>query len=134
MANTDKKFRFISRDGHITRLPFRVGDFVTIKDWGGQYDTYTGAFVHFYGSTTRPYYSHRDNQKREILGKTRFRVVAVAEHESFSSEVLCYLRDITGGGCVMSAEYLTPVKVYPLRSNESCEIKLYKIEKQDERD
>ena len=129
MENIGKKFNFISRDGHINKSSFRVGDFVVINDWGGQYDTYTGAFVHFYGSTTRPYYSYRDNQKKAIIGKTRFRVVAVAEHESFSSEVLCYLRDITGAGCVMGAEYLTPVKVYPLRPNESCEIKLDKIKR-----
>ena len=129
MESIGKKFNFISKNGHVTKLPFRVGDFVTINSWGGQYDTYTGAFVHFYGSTTRPYYSHRDNQKKAIIGKTRFRVVAVAEHESFSSDVLCYLRDVTGAGCIMDGNYLTPVKVFPLRPGESREIKLDKIKR-----
>ena len=127
MESIGKKFNFISKNGYVTELPFRVGDFVTINDWGGQYDTYTGAFVHFYDSTTRQYYAHRDNQKREILGRKKFRVMAVAEHETFSREVLCYLRDITGAGCVMDGEYLAPVKVFPLRPGESHEIKLDKI-------
>lgn len=129
MESIGKKFKFISHNGDINKLPFRVGDFVTINDWGGQYDTYTGAFVHFYGSTTSPYYSHRDNQKKEILGKRKFRVMAVAEHGSFSSEVLCYLKDVTGAGCIMEGNYLTPVKVFPLRPGESCEIKLDKIKR-----
>ncbi len=129
MGSISKKFKFISKNGYVTELPFRVGDFVVINDWGGQYETYTGAFVHFYGSTTRPYYAHRDNQKREILGRKKFRVMAVAEHETFSREVLCYLRDITGAGCVMDGEYLAPVKVFPLRPGENHEIKLDKIKK-----
>ena len=129
MESIGKKFNFISKNGHVTKLPFRVGDFVTIKDWGGQYDTYTGAFVHFYGDTARPYYSHRDNQKKEILGKRKFRVTAVAEHESLTSDVLCYLRDVTGAGCIMDGHYLTPVRVLPLRPGESYEIKLDKIKR-----
>jgi len=129
MGSIGKKFKFISKNGYVTELPFRVGDFVVINDWGGQYETYTGAFVHFYGSTTRPYYSHRDNQKREILGRKKFRVTAVAEHESFPGDILCYLRDITGAGCVMDGEHLTPVKVFPLRPGENYEIKLDKIKK-----
>ena len=129
MESIGKKFKFISKNGYVTKLPFRVGDFVTINNWGGQYDTYTGAFVHFYGSATRPYYAHRDNQKREILGRKKFRVTAVAEHESLTGDVLCYLRDITGAGCVMGGEFLTPVKVFPLRPGESCEIKLDKIKR-----
>jgi len=127
MENTGKNFRYIT--SRLTReYPFRAGDFVVIKDWGGIYDLYSDAFRHFYGSPDPPYYAvNRHMRTSDILGKRRFRVVAVAEHSDFDFEIVCYLKDMTGASCVMGIEYLAPVKVYPLRPGETYDIKLDKI-------
>ena len=40
-----KLFEYINSDGHTFLFPFRVGDIVKVKDWGGSFSSYKDAFV-----------------------------------------------------------------------------------------
>ena len=120
------RFKYILKNGEIKYIPFRPGDLVKITDWGGRYEYYESAFMHFTGSKKKPYYSEA-NAKLPELRKRLFKVVDIAEHGIFE-QVVCYLIDNEGRGAVMSSYALEPFKVCPLRENERKTIQLDKIE------
>ena len=125
MPNTDISFTYVFNNGDTNEIPFRVGDLVMIKDWGGIYDFYQSAFVHFTGSNNTPYYC--DYHNRNIPFNKLFKVMDIAEHGSFH-DILCYVIDNERRSAVIEASYLKPFKVYPLRQGEKSEIKLKKIQ------
>lgn len=120
------RFKYILKNGETKYIPFRPGDLVKITDWGGRYEYYESAFMHFTGSKKKPYYSEA-NAKLPELRKRLFKVVDIAEHGIFE-QIVCYLIDNEGKGAVMSSYALEPFKVYPLRENEIKTIHLDKIE------
>ncbi|MBO6252974.1 MAG: hypothetical protein J6O49_04890 [Bacteroidaceae bacterium] len=124
-SNTDTSFTCVFNNGDTKEIPFRVGDLVMIKDWGGIYDFYQSAFVHFTGSKKSLHYCYYHN--RNIPSNKLFKVMGIAEHGSFH-DILCYIIDNERRGAVIEASYLKPFKVYPLRQGEKSEIKLKKIQ------
>ena len=118
-------FTYTFSNGVEKILPFRVGDLVMIKDWGGVYDFYQAAFMHFTGSKDTPYYCCYFN--RNIPSNKLFKVVDIAEHGSFH-DIICYVIDNERRSAVIEISYLKPFKIYPLRQGEKSEIRLKKIQ------
>ena len=112
-----------------TSFPFRVGDLVKVTDWGGSYCHYTDAFKCFKilnenGSIMFPYYAiHNDRPPHNRA----FKILDIAEHESFDGEFLFYIKDNENREAVVGGEYLIPLKTFPLRPGETKEIKIKRI-------
>ena len=124
----DKKFSYISRSHAIKNYPFRVGDLVKVKSWGGIYDSYTNAFETFTGKCDRPYYCNY-RIRRNCINNRLFKIIDVAEHGTFGDTILCYIIDNERRGAVIGADYLLPHKVYPLRNGESYYVELKRIKR-----
>lgn len=127
-----KLFEYINSDGHTFLFPFRVGDIVKVKDWGGSFSTYKDAFVHFTGKCQAPYYSnflHWKDKKYARENAGEFKIIGVAEHGRNKHYVIAYIQDRIGRGQVIGLKELELVKQFPLRIGERTVIKLEKIKK-----
>lgn len=128
-----KLFEYINSDGHTFLFPFRVGDIVKVKDWGGSFSSYKDAFVHFTGKCQAPYYSnflHWKDEKYARENAGEFKIIGVAEHgkkNALKRYVIAYIQDRIGRGQVIDLEALELVKQFPLRIGEKTVIKLEKI-------
>lgn len=129
MENTDRfEFNYIYDGREIGKLPFRPGDLVRVKDWGGIYDMYTSAFIHFgFEVGKKPYYCNFSWCDRPKCTTRLFKVIDVAKHSYFSDILVVYIIDNENRGAIITGSYLKPFKVYPLRRGESNEIKIERI-------
>ena len=111
------------------KFPFRVGDLVKVTDWGGSYTSYTGAFKYFKilnenGIVRFPYYAIYSDRRPP---NRAFKILDIAEHESFDGEFLFYIKDNENREAVVGGDYLIPLKTFPLRPGETKEIKIKRI-------
>ena len=124
MITIKREFTFITSDGTIRRIfPFRVGDIVTVSNWGESYSTYPVANKYFTNSSETPYYSVSTNERS---CSTEFKIIGIAEH-SGNRDIVTYIRDRSGKDVIIGIHGLNLVKQYPLRKNEKQIIQLEKI-------
>ena len=119
-------FEYISADkSTVKRYPFRVGDIVTVKNWGESYPTYRMANRFFTGSEATPHYSRFDYDRSRLQ---KFKIIKIAEHSDLHCRtIIAYIRDREGKGAIIGLDGLKLDKQYPLRINETKQIKLEKI-------
>jgi hypothetical protein len=128
--NAKEVFIYHKASGRTDYLPFRVGDIVSVTDWGESYSSYTNAFIYFTNSGDKPYYCcddyHIEKRRREDGDKQLFKIIKIAEHGRDES-IVCYVQDRAKRGVVIDARGLKLVKQFPLRKNETINIVLEKI-------
>lgn len=134
--NTVIEFTYISKRGHrkLGNFLYRVGDYVKVRDWGSIYSTYFDAFMFFGlknpdGRIREPFYSNPHTSHRCRAQNRIFKIMDIAEHETYGGGILFLIKDNQNQEAVVSEEGLMPFKVYPLRDNETkiVEIKRIKI-------
>ena len=105
-------------------FPFRAGDLVKIKNWGGIYECFTMANDVLLGEDNRPYYNYQLGTKspRNRL----FKIIKFALHPDGHSIVFA-IKDIENKTAVISSIALEPFLTYPLKVGESKIVKLNKI-------
>ena len=120
-----KSNKFIYVTGDLEWVfPFRAGDLVKIKDWGGIYECFTKANDALLGEDNKPYYCYELGSKspRNRL----FKIINFGLHPSGRSIVFA-IKDIENKTAVMSSTALEPFLTYPLKVGESKIVKLNKI-------
>ena len=119
----DNKFIYVT--GNLEwAFPFRVGDLVKIKDWGGVYECFTKANDVLLGENNKPYYDYQLGYKspRNRL----FKIINFALHPSERSVVFA-IKDIENKTAIMSPTALEPFLTYPLKVGETKIVKLNRI-------
>lgn len=96
--------------GGIIELPFKIGDIVTVKSYGGTYSSYLEAFRYF---NVEKYCEIQNdwpslNVPSNVDNKTLWKVKGFAIHEN-SPEVLCLIESQDGQHLVIDANFL---KIY----------------------
>ena len=125
-TDTIKHFIYIKEDGTVdSTYPFRVGDIVTINNWGLSYTTYRSAFFFFTKSINPPFYAVNLNQWNN---KTPFKIIDIAKH-SYNKEILLYIMDRFRRSAVIGVKGVTLLRQYPLKENEKQIVYLKKIPK-----
>lgn len=120
------KYRYIFENGSWRELPFRIGDFVTVTNWGCCYDRYEKAYDMLYGSPEMTYYSSWEVRKNTDPNR-RFMIDGLAEHSVFNETILFSIKDNENRHAVMGLDGIKPLKIYPLRPGENNRIKLKKV-------
>ena len=123
---TKQLFKYKFGNGLIKEYPFRPGDIVSVKDWGGHYCSYTKAFKtfgfgeqinHGFNSSAMMYYGEKPKL---------YKLVAVLQHETMN-DIICHIRSRTGHNFVMGIDGLKEERVYPLRIGEKKTIEVKKL-------
>ena len=132
--NTTIKFTYVSSDGRreLGKFPYRVGDYVKVCDWGCMYSNYFCAFMFFGlknpdGGIRRPFYSDHDTSQRCRTQDRIFKIMDIAEHQTFEGRTLFLIKDNQNQEAVVGEDALKPFKVYPLRDNETKIVEIKKI-------
>jgi len=97
------RYTFKSYDGKIiiANTPIKIGDLVTVKNYGLSYDCYTHAFMYFWGGN-KCYDFNRNNVPSK---KRLWKVMAMARH-SYSNDILVYIQDINFNKLVIDLKAL----------------------------
>lgn len=132
--NTVIEFTYISKCGNreLGKFPYRVGDYVKVCDWGSIYSTYTDAFMFFGlrnpdGGIREPFYSNPHTSHRCRTQNRIFKIMDIAEHETYWGRTLFLIKDNQNQEAVVDGEGLKPFKVYPLKDNETKIVEIKRI-------
>lgn len=120
----NKSFNFHSNPttglpNHLWVYKFRVGDIVTIQNWGKSYNYYPTAENYFRHAADLSYYAQYPSEGNRI---TRFKIKAIAIHDRYYDRLLAYVEDREKKGIIINMAALELVKQYPLRKGESLNI------------
>ena len=109
-------FHCIEDFGKIWNYQFRVGDIVTVKNWGNRYTYYPTAHDYFKRKLGIPYYNSDDycDWKPNDL----FKIRAIARHHRMENRLLALIEDRNKRGVIINMDGLSLVKQYPLRKDE----------------
>ena len=107
----------------IDNLPYRIGDKVTIKDWGKSYSGYSACNFYFKGNHDNSYFSEHKNERTDDLV---FKIYNMACHP-FHKIIVLYLKDNLGRDSIIGHGGVALVKQLPLRIGEKTVIKLEKL-------
>lgn len=134
MENTTIKFTYVSSDGRreLGKFPYRVGDYVKVRNWGSIYSTYSGAFMFFGlrnpdGRIREPFYSNHYTSQRCRMQDRIFKIMDIAEHETYEGRTLFLIKDNQNQEAVVGEDGLKPFKAYPLRDNETKIVEIKRI-------
>ena len=132
--NTNIEFTYIASDRYreLGKFPYRVGDYVKVRNWGSIYSTYSGAFMFFGlrnpdGRIREPFYSNHYTSQRCRAQDRIFKIMGIAEHETFPDRILFLIKDNQNQEALVDHNGLKPFKTYPLRDNETNIVKINRI-------
>lgn len=98
--NTTIEFTYVASDGRgdLGKFPYRVGDYVKVRNWGSIYSTYSGAFMFFglrnpNGRIREPFYSDHYKSYRCRTENRIFKIMGIVEHETFYGRILFLIKD-----------------------------------------
>ena len=132
--STNIEFTYVASDGsrEFGKFPYRVGDYVKVCNWGSHYSTYPRAYMFFGlvnpdGRIRDPFYSDHYKSYRCRKENRIFKIMGIAEHETFHDRILFLIKDNQNQEALVDNNGLKPFKTYPLRDNETNIVKINRI-------
>ena len=122
MQQSPIPFNYTTRYGLNKTYNFRIGDIVTVKDFGNSYTCWINANHYFTGDERSPFYNINPKHRSERI---KFIIKDMALHP-YGDSLVCYIQDRMGKGLIIDADGLKLERQYPLREGETRNITLNK--------